>query len=173
MACPSQIVNDPLDLSAALYAFQLVVLQRVLAPLGCGHATRLPARGVCFVQQSPSSPKRSSLITPSIPPSPVRPTARPASARVPPHHILRSGFTNRLSKNRSSRLLDQARRLLQMDFGPNQSVVEKRRPTAIQWMQKRAKRLIPPALQTARAPHNSHAVCAVSFTVASIGVRQV
>ena len=34
MSLSSQIVNDPRVLSAALYAAQLVVLQRVLAPLG-------------------------------------------------------------------------------------------------------------------------------------------
>jgi hypothetical protein len=34
MSLSSQIVNDPRALSAALYAAQLVVLSRVLAPLG-------------------------------------------------------------------------------------------------------------------------------------------
>jgi hypothetical protein len=34
MSLSSQIVNDPRALSAALYVAQLVVLQRVLAPLG-------------------------------------------------------------------------------------------------------------------------------------------
>jgi hypothetical protein len=33
MSLSSQIVNDPLTLSAALYVVQLVVLSRVLAPL--------------------------------------------------------------------------------------------------------------------------------------------
>ena len=34
MSLSSQIVRDPLALSAGLYAAQLVVLSRVLAPLG-------------------------------------------------------------------------------------------------------------------------------------------
>jgi hypothetical protein len=47
MSLFSQIVNDPRALSAALYAVQLVVLQRVLAPLDAvmprGHPPAEPA----------------------------------------------------------------------------------------------------------------------------------
>ena len=47
MSLSSQIVNDPRALSAALYAVQLVILQRVLAPLGAvmlrGHQPGEPA----------------------------------------------------------------------------------------------------------------------------------
>ena len=59
---------------------------------------------------SRSSPSLSSLITPSTPPSPVFPMARPASAREPPYPIVVNSMTTSRSKKSGGQALTRVKR---------------------------------------------------------------